>query len=179
MPGLVVFKNLVSILSSPFMSLLSEKIENSLSAAPSRNGLSLSRALREILRGLSLALRNILWELSLLLVLLLLGLIPLISPFVLVLAFLVQAYYAGFATLDYTLERHLGVKDSIRFIKRHRGLAVGNGAIYLLILLSGIGFLFALPLATAASVPEVLKRLPRIQGKPGAKTAKQAANEFA
>jgi len=159
MLGLMVFKNLVSVLSSPFMSLLSEKIEHHLAGLPSHSGLSLSRALTEMARGLALAIRNLLWELSLLLVLFLLSLIPILSPFTLALAFLVGSYYAGFSAMDYTLERHLGVRKSLQFMKRNRALVLGNGTVYLLILLSGIGFLFALPLATAAAVPEVLKRI--------------------
>ena len=85
--------------------------------------------------------------------------LPFFSPFVAVAIFLVQSYYAGFGSMDYTMERHLKVRDSIRFVRSNRGLALGNGAVFILLLMTGIGFLFALPLSTAASTPEVVKRL--------------------
>jgi CysZ protein len=64
--------------------------------------------------------------------------------------FVTQAYYAGFGNLDFTLERHFRVRESVRFVRRNRGLAIGNGTVYLLLLLSVVGFLVALPLATVA-----------------------------
>lgn len=157
--GLILYKNLVMALASPFMSKMSERIERGsgfYAAAPLYKS---GRILREIMRGLRIALRNISRELFFTLLLLLLGLIPFFSPFVVVAIFLVQAYYAGFGSIDYTLERHYKVRDSIRFVRAHRWLAIGNGTIFVLLLMTGIGFLFALPLSTAAATPEVLKRL--------------------
>lgn len=157
--GLILYKNLVMAFSSPFMSQMSEKIERNYHPAYVPPGFSTSRMAGEIVRGLRIALRNIAREIFFTVLLLLIGLIPFFSPFVAIIIFLVQAYYLGFGSMDYTLERHLNVQESIRFVRSYRGLAMGIGAVFLLLLMTGIGFLFALPLSTAAATPEVIRRL--------------------
>ena len=79
--------------------------------------------------------------------------------------FLVQAYYAGFGNMDYSLERHHSISGSIRFIRRNRWLAMGNGTVFMLLLMTGIGFLFAPPLSTIAGTIEVVKRLDGIENQ--------------
>lgn len=157
--GLILYKNLVMAFASPFMSQMSERIERRISPTYSAASFSSTRMASEIVRGLRIALRNITRELFFTVLLLIIGFIPFFSPFVAVAIFLVQSYYAGFGSMDYTMERHLKVRDSIRFVRSNRGLALGNGAVFILLLMTGIGFLFALPLSTAASTPEVVKRL--------------------
>ena len=156
--GLIVFKQVVLALASPFMSFLSENIEKRMATGHSVP-FSFVKAWEDLVRGIRISLRNIIQEVFYSFLLLLLGLIPIFSPFVAVAIFLVQAYYAGFGNMDYTLERYYKVRDSVHFVRHHRGFAIGNGAIFLLLLFTGIGFLFALPLATAAATPEVLKRM--------------------
>jgi CysZ protein len=158
--GLILYKNLVMALASPFMSKLSERIEKRSEFYAHEAPYSSARILKEIVRGLRIALRNISREIFFTILLLLIGLIPIFSPFVVVMIFLVQAYYAGFGSMDYTIERHLNVRSSIRFVRDYRWLAIGNGTVFVLLLMTGIGFLVALPLSTAAATPEVLKRLP-------------------
>lgn len=157
--GLILYKNLVMALASPFMSQMSERIERRISPTYVSASFSSGRMVREILRGLRIALRNITREIFFTILLILLGLIPFFSPFVAVAIFLVQSYYAGFGSMDYTLERHCNVRESIQFVRRYRGIALGNGAVFILLLMTGIGFLFALPLSTAAATPVVVKRL--------------------
>jgi len=158
--GLIIFKQLVIALSAPFMSPLSEKITRHLQGySPTETSFSVSRMFSDLLRGLLIALRNIFRELALTTALLLLGLIPLLGLLTTPLIFLVQAYYAGFGNMDYTLERHLRVSESIRFVQANRGIALGNGTIFLLLLFSGIGFLIALPLGTIAATISTHQRL--------------------
>ncbi|HFB99615.1 MAG TPA: hypothetical protein ENJ53_02310 [Phaeodactylibacter sp.] len=76
-----------------------------------------------------------------------------------ILIFLIQAYYAGFGNLDYTLEGHYSVRESNRFVKEHRWLAIGNGTMFLLLLGTGVGFLVAPPLAAVAGAIETVKRV--------------------
>ncbi|NUO01350.1 MAG: EI24 domain-containing protein [Saprospiraceae bacterium] len=156
MAGLIVFKQVVMAIASPFMSFLSENIEKRIATGKSVP-FSLTKALEDLSRGIRISIRNIIQELLYTFLLLLLGLIPIFSPFVAVAIFFVQAYYAGFGNMDFTLERYHKVRDSVHFVRHHRGFAIGNGTIFLLLLFTGVGFLFALPLATAAATPEVLK----------------------
>lgn len=157
--GLVIFKQLIMVISAPFMSLLSERVENAIRGHPSEVSLTLKRAFYEMARGLRIAIRNIIRELLGTFLLLILGIIPLFTPFTTVLIFLLQSYYAGFGNLDFTLERHLSYRDSIKFVSRHRGLTIGNGAIFLISLLTFVGFLFVVSLSTAAAAIETVKRL--------------------
>ncbi len=160
--GLLIFRQLVLVILSPMMSLLSEKVEKQLKGQVELNAsFSISQTISNIVRGLRIVLRNILRELLLTLLLLVLGLIPLFSPVAVVLIFLVQAYYAGFGNMDFALERHLKFRDSIRFIHRNRGVTIGNGTVYLLLLFTFVGFLIALPLGTVAATIETIKRLPK------------------
>jgi CysZ protein len=73
------------------------------------------------------------------------------------LLFLTQAYYAGFGNMDYTLERHFKYRESIDFVRRYRGVAIGNGIVFMLLLLIPIfGIILVLPLSvTAASLKTV------------------------
>lgn len=75
---------------------------------------------------------------------------------------MVQAYYAGFGNMDYTLERHFKYRESVQFIRRHRGIAIGNGLVFILFLIIPIvGVILVLPMSvTAASITtvELLKK---------------------
>jgi len=163
--GLIVYKHLVTILASPFMSPLSEKVERELSGKPSTLKFSFRQIATDILRGVRIALRNSLRELFLTLLLLALSLLPILSPVTTVGIILLQAYYFGFGNMDFALERHFGVKESVLFVKRYRGLALGNGLVTMLLLMSVVGFLFVLPLATVAATIETVKRLEPISAR--------------
>ena len=157
--GLIVYKHAVLILSAPFMSPLSEKVENHLLGKEHSIRFSIPQMISDILRGLRIAMRNIIRELFYMLLLVILGLLPIFSPFAAIGIFLVQAFYAGFGNIDYTLERHLNVRDSIHFVRANRMLALGNGVVFMGLLAIGIGFLIAPPLGTIAATVETVKRL--------------------
>ena len=61
--------------------------------------------------------------------------------------------------MDFTLERYYGVKESKRFIKANKGLAIGNGIVFVAMLMLGLGFLFAPALGTLAITSEVVDRI--------------------
>lgn len=158
--GLVFFKQIVMAVAAPIMSPLSEKVERHLAGeAFPEIKISVSGILSDLARGLRISLRNILRELFFTVILLLLGLVPVINLFIPFLIFLVQSYYAGFGNMDYTLERNFRVRGSVAFVRRHRWVAIGNGAVFMLLLFTGIGFLFALPLGTIAGTVAVSRRV--------------------
>ncbi len=151
--GLILYKHIIMALSSPFMSPVSEKIEAYFTGEPAKNYVSTSFS-QQLMRGIRISLRNLSKELLYTIPILLLKFVPVVNIFSTVLLFMVQAYYAGFANMDYTLERHFKYKDSVTFIRQHRGLAIGNGIGFLLLLLIPvIGVILVLPLSvTSASV---------------------------
>jgi CysZ protein len=156
-----LFKYVVLILAAPFMSPLSEKIEKMATGVSSDVGFSAAVMLQDLVRGLRINLRNLLRELIFTLGLLILGLIPVFSIISGILIFLIQAYYAGFGNMDYTLERYYRVRSSVRFVRGHKGLAIGNGAVFMLLLgIPVIGVIVALPLSTIAATLETTRRIP-------------------
>jgi len=156
----VSYKYVILILVAPFMSPLSEKIEAHLQGRKSNARFNPIRAGKELWRGLRVSLRNLFRELIYTGILILLGLIPLIGFLSAPAIFMVQAYFVGFGNMDYTLERHMGVKESADFVGDYKGLAIANGSIFLLILMIPVLGLFLAPsLATVASAVETVQRL--------------------
>lgn len=156
--SLLIFRYIIMAISAPFMSLLSERMEQKMYPDRPKTSFSLTKMMSDLVRGVRIALRNVFKEIFLTLVLLLFGIIiPVISPLVPILILLLQAYYAGFANFDYTLERRMNVRQSVRYIRQNRMLVMGNGIVFVLSLLTVIGFLFIIPLGTAAGCVVVLE----------------------
>ena len=164
--GVVLYKNLVLALSAPFMSPVSEKIEKELTGTVS--GKLHNRYWVQLWRALRLNMRNLGMELMLTLLFFLLGLVPVIGLASPVLIFAVQAYYAGFGNMDYTLERHMSLSESTRFVRANRGMAIGNGIVFMLMLIIPvIGVVLVLPLSVTASSHEVIHKLTQISDDQG------------
>jgi len=154
--GFILYKHIVLALSAPFMNVVSEKIESHLMGTPSPSSTSSNMSL--LLRGIKINVRNLLLELLLSIPIILFGFIPVIGIISSFLLFLVQAYYAGFGNMDYTLERHLGFSESVRFVKNHKGAAIGNGIIFMLMLLIPVlGIILVLPLSVTAASTETIR----------------------
>ena len=141
------------------MSPVSEKIEQHFLGKehlPQRN----TTFSQQLWRGIRINLRNLTKEILLTIPILLIGFIPVIGIFSTVLLFLIQSYYAGFGNMDYTLERHFNYKDSIIFVSKHKGLAVGNGIVFMLLLLIPlIGFILVLPLSVVSATKITINEL--------------------
>ncbi|MGJ8762157.1 MAG: EI24 domain-containing protein [Polaribacter sp.] len=154
--GFLLYKHIVMALSAPFMSPVSEKIEIHINGNLKHNHRKTSFQ-EQLIRGIRISLRNIGKELLLTIPLLLLSFIPIIGIFFTALLFLLQAYYVGFGNMDYTLERHFNYKNSINFVGKKRGFAIGNGIVFMMcMLIPVIGLIIVLPLSvTAASVKTV------------------------
>jgi len=148
--SLFLFKYIVLIVSSPFMSLLSEKVEE-IEFGKADTQWSIGSLITDLLRGIRISVRNLIKELFYVLLLLIVGLFPVVGIVSVVLTFLVQAYFAGFGNIDFLLERHLSVSESTRFVKQRKSYAAGLGTGFLLLSMTGIGVLVAAPLATVAA----------------------------
>lgn len=156
--GFITFKHIILALSAPFMGPISKKIEDDFTNGESKT--EVSSSIQLLIRGVKISIRNLIRELILTIPILVIGLIPIIGIFSAVLLFLMQAYFAGFGNMDYTLERHFSYKDSVRFVKRNRGLATGNGIIFMLFLLIPfIGVILVLPFSVTAATIETIKKI--------------------
>jgi len=153
--GFITFKHIIMALSAPFMGPISKKIEDDFRGVVSQVKTTSSWGLLQ--RGIKISSRNLFRELLLSIPILLLGFIPVIGFFSAILLFLVQAYFAGFGNMDYTLERYFSYQKSILFVKKNRGVAIGNGLVFMLFLLIPfVGVILVLPFSvTAATIATV------------------------
>jgi len=126
-----LFKYLFLIVSSPVFAYLSEKTTSILEGRD--YPFSWPEVMKDASRGIKLALRNALWQTVYLLSLLLASLIPVVGWVTPLVAMFIECYYFGFSMMDYSCARNkLTPSESIEYIGNHRGLAVGNGIMFLL-----------------------------------------------
>ena len=157
--GLIVYKHIIMAFSAPFMSVVSEKIEQHL-YGDVKHLHRKSTFFEQLVRGIRINIRNLYKELLFSLPLLILKFIPIATLFSTLLLFLLQAYYAGFGNMDYTLERHLPYKESLDFIQKRRGFAIGNGIVFMLcLLIPVVGIIIVLPLSVTAATTKTLSLL--------------------
>ncbi|MFC4633649.1 EI24 domain-containing protein [Dokdonia ponticola] len=157
--GFILYKHIVMALSAPFMSPVSEKIEAHL-LGTKYNPRDTTFG-EQLWRGIRINVRNLSMELLLTIPILLLSLIPLIGFISPILLFLMQAYYAGFGNMDYTLERHFTYEKSVQFVRQNKGQAIGNGIVFMLFLLIPvIGVILVLPLSVTAATKQTIGLLP-------------------
>ncbi len=157
--GFMLYKHIIMALSAPFMSPVSEKIEAHLTNSTIHSHRKTSFK-EQLWRGIRINIRNLFKEIMLTIPILILGFIPVVGFVSVVLLFLIQAYYAGFGNMDYTLERHLKYKESIGFVRKNRGIAIGNGIVFMLFLLIPVlGVIVVLPFSVTAASIETVKLL--------------------
>ena len=152
--GLFSLKYLLLIIVSPIMSYMSESIERQMNDDYEAPPFSISSLFSDLLRSIKINLRNLTKEILITLVLLIVGFFPGAAMVTTPLIFLVQAYYAGFGILDYWMERHYSVGDSVDYVRSNRLDTVGLVAVYLgLLLIPFLGAVLAPVLgATAATI---------------------------
>lgn len=156
-----LIKYIVLVVGAPFMAPFSAKIEQMLRGGTGTSPSAMSMDfVHDIVRSLGINLRNVWREILLTILLFVLSFIPGFGLLTTPLIFLVGAYYAGFGNMDFALERHFGYRDTIRFVQKNRGLALGNGIVFILAFsIPVIGAMLILPFATAAATIEVSRKL--------------------
>ena len=130
-------KYLVVVLLSPLISHLSMKTEKLLTG--NTYPFSFRQLIHDVKRAMRIVVRNLMWEYFFFMIIFIVSLLgwedPKSSP-IFYLTFLIGFFYYGFAFLDYINERRrLDVNESILLVRKNRGLAVGLGSIYSLLIL--------------------------------------------
>lgn len=146
-----LFKYVFLIIGSPVFAYLSERTEAIIEGKDFP--FSLKQLLKDIARGVRLALRNTMWQAVFTISILILSFFPVVGWVTPVIMLFVECYYYGFSMMDYSCERHkLSPSESIEYITRHKGLAIGNGMIfYLMHLIPFVGWLLAPAYAVVAA----------------------------
>ena len=153
-----LFKYIFLIIGSPVFAYLSEKTEAIIEGK--EFPFSWKQLFKDIIRGIRLALRNTLWQTVYTVSLLILSFFPVVGWITPLITLFVECYYYGFSMLDYSCERHkLSPSESISFIGKHKGLAVGNGMVfYLMHLLPVVGWVLAPTYAVVAATISLYHR---------------------
>ena len=153
-----LFKYLFLIIGSPVFAYLSERTESILEGHDFP--FSMRQLLQDAWRGVQVAVRNTLWQTVYIVALLLLSFVPVAGWIVPMISLFVECYYYGFSMLDYSCERHrLSPSESIAFIGKHKGLAIGNGMVfYLMHLFPFIGWVLAPAYAVVAATISLYHR---------------------
>jgi len=135
---------IVIIIMSPFLAYVSEKTEEI--ETGKEYPFDLVQLLKDAFRGILLAIRNLLLEFAIMLLVYLLSfIIPVIGPLIGGLAgsiylFLLSSYFYGFSFMDYALERKkLSVGQSVTYVRKRKGIAIGTGLIFSLLLFLPFG----------------------------------------
>ena len=137
------FKYLFLIIGSPVFAYISERTEAIINGK--EYPFDLKQFWKDIARGIAIAIRNTLWQTVYTISIFILAFIPVIGWATPVLVLFIECYYFGFSMLDYNSERRkLSVSQSIDFIGKHKGLAIGNGMVfYLMHWLPVVGWVLA------------------------------------
>jgi CysZ protein len=165
---------IILVLLSPLLAWVSEKTEERLTGRSFP--FEWRQFVRDIRRGVLLALRNLALETGCMILAFIIGIIPVINvvtaPVGAVFMLLVSSYFYGFSNMDYCLERHrMSRNESVLFVRRHRGIAIGTGIVYALLLLipivgAAVAGVAALT-GTVGAVMTLQHRLPGIPVLPG------------
>lgn len=139
----LIYKYISLIVLSPFHSWLSEKTETEVTQK--KYSFSYKQLMHDFIRSLKLNSRNAFLELLITLSLFLLSFVPVLAIFTSISIFIIQAYFAGFSYLDFSMERHqLNLSESKNFVRRNKMFTISCGVIYLLIfLIPFIGWILA------------------------------------
>lgn len=129
------------ILMSPILSTVSEKVEKIITG--NKYKFNLKRLISDIKRTINLAIRNVFFEFSIVYgitisLYIIFWIVP--SPegtasFISgQIAILIAFYYYGFGFIDFLNERRrLTIKESVKFVKKHKGFAIALGLVFTLL----------------------------------------------
>lgn len=128
------------ILMSPILSIVSERVEKIITG--NKYKFNLKQLVKDIKRTINLAIRNVFFEFGIVygvaIVINVIGWVlsipeGVISFITAQFAIIVAFYYYGFGFIDFMNERRrLTIKQSVKFVKSHKGFAIALGLIFTL-----------------------------------------------
>jgi len=122
---------ILQIVMSPILAYVSEKTEAILAGRKYQT--TFKEFLKDILRGLGISFRNLFIELLFIAGCLIIGFIPVIGWMTSIFLFFVSCYFYGFSFMDFTNERQRrGIRASVRYVRKNKWLAIGNGFVFAL-----------------------------------------------
>ncbi|HEU4716601.1 MAG TPA: EI24 domain-containing protein [Bacteroidia bacterium] len=159
---LVVWKiarYIVLIFCSPMMARLSERVDEI--HCGKKFPFDFRQFLKDTMRGVLVNIRNMLLESLWVLLLFIIGWIPVIGWLSAFFVIIVGWYFLGFNMMDYSCERRrMRISAGARFIRKHKGIAIGNGMTFSLLLLIPVaGIVIAPVLSPVAATLASLDRL--------------------
>ncbi len=136
------------MLMSPLLAITSEKVEKVITGNTYK--LNLRQLWKDVRRAIRIAFRNLIYELVMIMILYcaiymtfwMTGLnnTYIIADFTVgdilygLTASLVAFYFYGFSFLDYVMERQrLSVRESVKFVRKHKGVAIALGSVFVLL----------------------------------------------
>lgn len=146
-----LFKHIWFIIGSPVFSYLSTKASSIIDQKPFI--FNTKQIVADTLQGIQLSLLNGFWQLIYAIALLILALIPIIGWIAPLIALVIECYYYGYSMLNCSFKRkHVSVSNSIDFVNKHKGLAIGNGIVfYIMHIAVVIGWILAPAYAVIAA----------------------------
>ncbi len=154
----IIYKNLVLIIMSPILALLSEKVDSLYTGRDFP--FSWKVFISDVWRGVKIAIRNLSIELVLILIIALFGLIPLIGIIAPIMIILIECYFYGYSMIDYSNERKkMTMRASNQYVRENKYLSTTIGLMfYLMFLIPFIGWVFAPCYGIVAGTLAVLER---------------------
>lgn len=149
-------KYIVLIICSPILALLSERVDEIINNK--KYPFNFGQFLHDMLRGIVVTLRNMAYETLIILACMIIGWIPIIGWITVPFLYIIAWYFLGFAMMDYTYERmRFTIGQGAKFTRKHKGIAVGNGFIFsMILLLPFIGVVIAPILSVVAATLAVI-----------------------
>jgi CysZ protein len=158
-----LLKYIVLIVASPILALLSERIDEIISGK--KFPFHFGQFLHDMLRGILVTLRNLFLELLIWIACFLFCFIPIVGQLlgwlVLPLRSVVAWYFLGYSMMDYTYERRkMKITEGTNFTRRHKGIAIGNGFVFSVLLwIPFLGISIAPVLSCVAATLALLERM--------------------
>lgn len=134
---------LYQLICAPLIAYLSRRIYAHTQGDNPR--ISPALLLQDAGRFYTVILKNALWQTVYFIALIIISLIPVIGWVTPLAALLAECYYSGFPRMDLACKRRgIGITKAAHFISLHKGLAIGNGMVfYLLVAVPIIGWVVA------------------------------------